>query len=189
MTRKLQTKSGLVLKATCQLYLRLGAWSGNLEIASLASTLDRPITVVHEQGQIFHFNPEGNRKDLFLYYSASAGHYECLKVPLDVQLSFRTKALPGQTKGGRKSGRGGMGNDFKSLGGHTSCSVQQKNALAFITAPPSCKRSTQFSDYVIAVLEHGWTKDRHDTCKHPQSTMQIPPRDYCTDPFESTKIS
>ena len=111
-----------------------GAWSGNLEIACLASTLDRPITVVHEQGQIFHFNPEGSRKDLFLYYSATVGHYECLKVPPDVQLSFRTKALPGQTKGGRKSGRGGMGHDSKSLGGHTRHTRISKSSLGGHTA-------------------------------------------------------
>ena len=104
---------------------KIGAWSGNLEIAALAATLDRPITVVHEKGQIFHFNPEDNRKNLFLYYSPTAGHYECLKVPNEVQLSLRTKALPGQTKGGRKSCRGGM--DSLSLGGHTRKTTSLKS--------------------------------------------------------------
>lgn len=28
-----------------------------------------------------------------------------------------------------------------------------------------------------SLREHGWTKDRHDTCKHPQSTMQFLPED------------
>ena len=104
---------------------QIGAWSGNLEIAALAATPDRPITVIHERGQIFHFNPEGSRKNLFLYYSPTAGHYECLKVPNEVQLSLRTKALPGQTKGGRKSCRGGM--DSLSLGGHTRKTTSQKS--------------------------------------------------------------
>ncbi len=106
---------------------QIGAWSGNLEIAALAATLDRPITVVHEQGQIFHFNPEGSRKNLSLYYSASNGRYECFKVPNEAQLSLRTKALPGQTKGGRKPCQGGMGMDSQSLGGPTRKSISQKS--------------------------------------------------------------
>ena len=105
---------------------QIGPWSGNLEIAALAATLDRPITVVHEQG-IFHYNPEGSRKNLFLYYSAGNGRYECFKVPNEVQLSLRTKALPGQTKGGRKSCQGGMAMDSQSLGGPTRKTISQKS--------------------------------------------------------------
>ena len=39
-----------------------------------------------------------------------------------------------------------LGSQWHPAGG----SLQQKNALAFIRASPSCKKSTQFSDYVIA---------------------------------------
>ena len=35
----------------------VGNWAGNLEIAALATTLDRPILLLHEYGQIYIFNP------------------------------------------------------------------------------------------------------------------------------------
>ena len=42
----------------------IGNWAGNLEIAALATTLDRPILLIHECGQIYIFNPEGSKPDL-----------------------------------------------------------------------------------------------------------------------------
>ena len=42
---------------------KVGSWSGNLELAALASTLDRPIYVIHEMGQIYGFNLDGSEKD------------------------------------------------------------------------------------------------------------------------------
>lgn len=50
----------------------VGACARNLELAALASTLDRPITILYEHGQV---NAEGSTKDLFLFYQ-TCGHYE-----------------------------------------------------------------------------------------------------------------
>ena len=51
---------------------KVGSWSGNLELAALASTLDRPIYVIHEMGQIYGFNLDGSEKDLLIWYSRSS---------------------------------------------------------------------------------------------------------------------
>ena len=58
----------------------VGNWAGYLEIAALATTLDRPILLIHEHGQIYIFNPKGSKPDLYLYYQ-SCGHCESLQVP------------------------------------------------------------------------------------------------------------
>ena len=100
-----------------QLVSQVGAWAGNLEIAALASTLDRPIFVIHQTGQIYGFNTEGSQRDLWLYYSKSSGHYESLQVPAEVALSLRTKALLAKPEGGRQDNRGG--GKSSSLGGQT----------------------------------------------------------------------
>lgn len=84
----------------------VGAWAGNLEIAALASTLDRPITVLHEHGQVYQFNAEGSKKDLFLFYQ-TCGHYECLKTTPEAALALRAKSSPGKTAGGRQNKGGG----------------------------------------------------------------------------------
>jgi len=39
---------------------QVGAWAGNLEVAALA-TMDRPIYVLHETGQVYSFCPPGSR--------------------------------------------------------------------------------------------------------------------------------
>ena len=97
------------------------AWAGNLELAALAATLDRPISVIHEQGQIYSFNLEGRYGDLFVYYSPTIGHYEALQVPRDMIISLRTKALAGRTKGGRRAG-GKSASVSSVLGGCTAAS-------------------------------------------------------------------
>ena len=84
----------------------VGAWAGNLEIAALASTLDRPITVLHEHGQVYQFNAEGSKKDLFLFYQ-TCGHYECLKTTPEATLALRAKSSPGKIAGGRQNKGGG----------------------------------------------------------------------------------
>eukprot|EP00435_Cladocopium_sp_Y103_P043026 s1688_g12.t1 len=93
---------------------QVGAWGGNLEIAAAAATMDTPICIIHEQGQVYQYNAEGSRKDIFLYFQA-AGHYEALAVSPESALALRTKAMPGAAKGGRKGGA----KSASSLGGHT----------------------------------------------------------------------
>ena len=104
-------------------YLKLvaqtGAYAGNLEVAALAATMDRPIYVIHERGQIYAFNPEGSRKNIFLRYISSKEHWEALEVTSETALAIRTKALPGRTVGGR---RGGGKSNGSSLGGYTKSS-------------------------------------------------------------------
>lgn len=39
---------------------QVGAWAGNLEVAALATTMDRPIYVLHETGQVYSFCPQGS---------------------------------------------------------------------------------------------------------------------------------
>ena len=111
---------------------RIGSWGGNLEVAALAATLDRPIHCIHETGQIYTFNSEGANKDLFLYY-LKWGHYECLEVQAETALQIRTKALPGRPAGGRENKGGGSGrppsSPAPSLGGCTKHSGSQ-DALA-----------------------------------------------------------
>lgn len=51
-------------------YLRLvaqtGAYAGNLEVAALAATMDRPIYVIHERGQIYALILRGVARTSFL---------------------------------------------------------------------------------------------------------------------------
>ena len=69
----------------------VGNWAGNLEIAALATTLDRPILLLHEYGQIYIFNPEGSKPVLYLDYQ-TCGRYESLLVSKETSLTLRTKA-------------------------------------------------------------------------------------------------
>ncbi len=62
------------------------SWAGNLEIAALAATLDHPICVIHELGQVHIFNLEVAGKII-------VGHDECLKVDAAVALSLPTKMV------------------------------------------------------------------------------------------------
>ena len=84
-----QTLDGV--KACIEEVSKIGAWGGNLEVAALAATLDRPIAVLHEQGQVFSYNPEGAKKDAFLYCTTHPGHYEAL----DVQAGAALRRLTG----------------------------------------------------------------------------------------------
>ena len=137
---KEQTLEGF--KAYVEEVSKNGAWGGNLEVAALAATLDRPITVLHEQGQVYSYNPEGAKKDVFLYYTTHPGHYEALDVQAEAALRLRTKASPGKTAGGKRGGgrtnerverKGARQNSpeidsgtdeaVSSLGGHTRASV------------------------------------------------------------------
>lgn len=52
---------------------------GNLELSALAATLDRPVTVIHQYGQVCAFNQQSTKRDLFIYYGTN--RYESLKVP------------------------------------------------------------------------------------------------------------
>lgn len=45
---------------------KIGTWCGNLEVAALASTLDRSITVLHEFGQTYQHNPEGSESEIHI---------------------------------------------------------------------------------------------------------------------------
>ena len=78
-----------------------------LEVAALAATLNRPIFILHEMGQIYCFNQEGSEPDLFIWYSNLQGHYEALEVTTEAALAMKTKALPAKTSGGRQANRGG----------------------------------------------------------------------------------
>ena len=119
----------------------IGNWAGNLEIAALATTLDRPILVLHEYGQICIFNPEGSRPDLYLYYQ-TCGRYEWLQVSKETALTLRTKAAAGRTTGGRQA---------KSLGGNTASSVLG-----------GCTRKTQsrFTKSPRTVLSYALTQEK-----------------------------
>lgn len=97
---------------------KVGSWAGNLELAALASTLDRPIYVLHETGQIYGFNQEGSHKNLWIWYSRSQGHYESLQMTNEIALTLRAKALIAKRTGGRQEHRGG-GKSTSSLGGLT----------------------------------------------------------------------
>ena len=48
-------------------------------MATLAATVDRPIFILHEMGQVYSFNQEGSEPDLFIWYSNLQGHYEALE--------------------------------------------------------------------------------------------------------------
>ena len=97
---------------------KVGSWAGNLELAALPSTLDRPIYVLHETGQIYGFNQEGSQKNPWVWYSRSQGHYESLQMTSEVALTLRAKALVAKPTGGRQEHRGG-GKSTSSLGGLT----------------------------------------------------------------------
>lgn len=70
----------------------------------MAATMDRPIYVLHERGQIYAFNSEGSRRDIFIRFIASREQWEALEVTSETALSIRTKALPGRTVRGRRGG-------------------------------------------------------------------------------------
>ena len=142
MTR-LQKKTGIEgFRNYIEEVATVGNWAGNLEIAALATTLDRPILVLHEYGQIYIFNPEGSKPDLYLYYQ-TCGRYESLQVSKETALTLRTKAAAGRTPGGRQS-RG-------SLGGNTASSVLG-----------GCARKTQsqFTKSPRTALSYAMTKEK-----------------------------
>jgi len=97
-------------------------WAGNLKITAVASTMDRPITVLHEAGQVYQFNASGANREIFLFYANQ--HYELLEVTWDAKVALHTKAMPGKTQGGREAKRGGgkRTESAPSLGGHTVAS-------------------------------------------------------------------
>ena len=120
---------------------KVGAWAGNLEIAALASTLDRPIYIIHETGQIYGFNQEGSQKDLWIWYSRAQGHYESLQVPPEIALTLRTKALIAKPQGGRQECRGG--GKTPSLGGltHKTASLGGKTKRSGLSLGGLTKKS------------------------------------------------
>lgn len=44
---------------------QIGSWAGSLELAALATTMDRPVFVLHEVGQVYGFCPPGSNRDIF----------------------------------------------------------------------------------------------------------------------------
>ena len=46
-----------------------GAWCGYFEIAALSTTMDRPIIVAHDTGNLRIFNADGTEKPIALYYN------------------------------------------------------------------------------------------------------------------------
>lgn len=122
----------LVWNHSFNIWIWWGRWGPGLATWRLppwASTLDRPITVLHEHGQVYQFNAEGSKKDLFLFYQ-TCGHYECLKTTPEAALALRAKSSPGKTAGGRQNKGGGKKAGPRSifqasqgsLGGHTVAS-------------------------------------------------------------------
>lgn len=102
-------------------------WGGNLELSALAATLDRPITVIHQYGQVYTFNQQSAKRDLFIYYGSN--HYESLSVPSELVLSIRAKALAGKPAGGRCGGKSTAKSSASNsavsiLGGLTASSVK-----------------------------------------------------------------
>ena len=61
------------------------------------------MTIIHQYGQVYTFNQQSTQRDLFLYYASS--HYESLRVPNELVLSIRAKALAGKPQGGRCGGK------------------------------------------------------------------------------------
>lgn len=120
---------------------KVGAWAGNLEIAALASTLDRPIYIIHETGQIYGFNQEGSQKDLWIWYSRAQGHYASLQVPPEIALTLRTKALIAKPQEGRQECRGG--GKTPSLGGltHKTASLGGKTKRSGLSLGGLTKKS------------------------------------------------
>ena len=92
-------------------------YAGNLEITALASTMDRPITVVQAEGPVHTFNSSGASRGIYLFYGSS--HYELLECTAEAKFALHTKALPAKTSGGRESSNRG-GGKAPSLGGHTA---------------------------------------------------------------------
>jgi hypothetical protein len=84
---------------------QIGQWAGHLAVAALAATLDRPGTILHKQGQVYRYNPDGSNREVYLY--SGDHHYECLDVDYEDCLALHTKAMPGKTTGGREAERGG----------------------------------------------------------------------------------
>lgn len=99
----------------------ISQYAGNLEITALASTMDRPITVVQAEGPVHTFNSSGANRGTYLFFGNK--HYELLEVSPEAKLALHTKAMPGKTGGGRESARGGgkaSSPSRKNLGGHTA---------------------------------------------------------------------
>lgn len=100
---------------------QVGAWAGNLEVAALTTTMDRPIFVLHETGQVYSFCPQGSHRDIFpLLYSKKEGHFEALSASSKAALRIRAKPTTGITKGGRGFHRGGGKTGADSVGGYTA---------------------------------------------------------------------
>ena len=114
---------------------QIGQWAGHLAVAALAATLDRPVTILHKQGQVYRYNPDGSNREVYLYYGGH--HYECLDFDYEVCLALHTKAMPGKTTGGREAERGGgkrspsspaASVSARSLGGLTARSARGLSA-------------------------------------------------------------
>ena len=66
-----------------------GQYVGALEVYAAAHVLSIRVYIVHELGQVYLFNREGEGSPVVLYYSASAKHCEWLEGDLEVQLQPR----------------------------------------------------------------------------------------------------
>ena len=64
---------------------------GALEVYAAAHVLNIRVYIVHESGQVYLFNREGEGSPVVLYYSSSAKHYEWLEGDLEDQLQPRAQ--------------------------------------------------------------------------------------------------
>ena len=120
MAPNVKKKLLMGLMSTLANLLKLAPGLGTLN-GSFATTMDRPIFVLHEIGEVYGFCPQDSNRDIFLYYSKQEGHYEDLSVSPEAALRLRAKAPEGKTKGGRGLHRGG--GRTESVGGCTAESL------------------------------------------------------------------
>ncbi|CAL1150160.1 unnamed protein product, partial [Cladocopium goreaui] len=78
-------------------------YAGNLEITALASTMDRPITVVQAEGPVHTFNSSGANRGIYLFYGSS--HYELLECTAEAKSSQRVVQTQKKALGSRASGQ------------------------------------------------------------------------------------
>ena len=75
-----------------------GCWCTYLECFAVAASLKRNIFVLADNGEVWHFEHEGNEPAICMYYSEAMQHYEYLAGPVESELRRWSK---------RHQGRGG----------------------------------------------------------------------------------
>ncbi|CAE7576445.1 unnamed protein product, partial [Symbiodinium microadriaticum] len=125
-----------------------GQYVGALEVYAAAHVLNIRVYIVHESGQVYLFNREGEGSPVVLYYSSSAKHYEWLEGDLEDQLQPRAQ-------GGKPKCDGLRGGDTEL--GHMQLTPSKRHASS--VGPPAM--GPGFGGRAPCAISRCFTRVRH----------------------------